>query len=212
MYGGGFVGVTGDVAAGGASGNRASSDVAAVHGGAGDGPGADPRGATDGLGAFPDAGRRRRPGPGSRRGRRHLERGGLWSGCAPLPCCEICGGGSGPPPNYYIEAGFRVLSRGKDSLTPAVTFMRENGNFYSVPGPADLASGLSFRSIDPGISPGMLGSIGHYLGHDSNDRDEFIEFDYWGLNRWHRDVRVVQRGLRLLYEQQRHGLFTQPLQ
>ena len=30
----------------------------------------------------------------------------------------------------------------------------------------------------------MLGTIGHYLGHDSNNRDEFIEFTYWGLDRW----------------------------
>ncbi len=33
--------------------------------------------------------------------------------CAPAPCCEICGGGSGPPPDYYIEGGPSVLTRGK---------------------------------------------------------------------------------------------------
>ncbi len=105
-------------------------------------------------------------------------------GCAPPPCCEICGGGSGPPPDYYIEAGTRVLARNKTDQSPIVTFMRVSGDFDTVPATADLKEGMSFRSMDQGISAGMLGTIGHYLGRDSNDRDEFIEFEYWGLNRW----------------------------
>ena len=77
-----------------------------------------------------------------------------------------------------------MLSRGKADQTPTITYLREAGYFYTPPAPTDLALGMSFRSVDQGISPGMMGSIGHYLGRDSNDRDEFIEFEYWGLNRW----------------------------
>ena len=36
----------------------------------------------------------------------------------------------------------------------------------------------------------MSGTIGHYLGRDSNSRDEFIEFSYWGLNQWNESVSV----------------------
>ena len=122
-------------------------------------------------------------------------------GCAPPPCCEICGGGSGPPPDYYIEAGTRVLARSKTAKAPSVTFMRVSGDPDTVPATADLKAGMSFRSMDQGISAGMLGTIGHYLGRDANDRDEFIEFEYWGLNRWQGKAAIDQRRLRLLYEQ-----------
>ena len=103
--------------------------------------------------------------------------------CAPAPCCEICGGGSGPPPDYYIEGGPSVLTRGKPN-GPIVNYLRNSGDPGTVPATAALVPGNDFHAIDQGISGGMLGTIGHYIGRDANDRDEFIEFSYWGLSRW----------------------------
>jgi hypothetical protein len=104
-------------------------------------------------------------------------------GCSPAPCCEICGGGSGPPPDYYVEGGPNVLSRGKPNVR-TITFMRVSGDPNLPLAPGEETQQLSFKSVDPGICAGMLGTIGHYLGRDANDRDEFIEFTYWGLDRW----------------------------
>ena len=28
-------------------------------------------------------------------------------------------------------------------------------------------------------------TVGHFLEHDDNNRDEFVEFTFWGLDRWH---------------------------
>ena len=103
--------------------------------------------------------------------------------CTPASCCEICGGGSGPPPDYYIEGGPSVLTRGKpNGLT--VNFLRNLGDPGTLPTASELVPGNAFHAIDQGISGGMLGTIGHYIGRDANDRDEFIEFTYWGLARW----------------------------
>ncbi len=28
-------------------------------------------------------------------------------------------------------------------------------------------------------------TLGHFIEHDENNRDEFVEFTFWGLARWH---------------------------
>ena len=103
--------------------------------------------------------------------------------CTPAPCCEICGGGSGPPPDYYIEGGPSVLSprqaQWSDRLISCGTRAIPGHCPRRMPWCRERRSTPSIRGFR-----GMLGTIGHYIGRDANDRDEFIEFSYWGLTRW----------------------------
>ncbi len=123
-------------------------------------------------------------------------------GCSTPPCCEICGGGSGPPPDYYVEADLRVLGRDRPKETPTITFERKSGDPSAQPTITQLFGEMSFKVINDGISPGMQGTIGHYLGHDSNNRDEFIEFTYWGLDRWQGTATMNSNDYFLGYSQQ----------
>ena len=59
------------------------------------------------------------------------------------------------------------------------------GQSRLAPATVQLAPGFSFGSLDQGISPGMNVTVGHFLEHDDNNRDEFVEFTFWGLDRWH---------------------------
>jgi hypothetical protein len=114
----------------------------------------------------------------------------LGPGCSTAPCCEICGGGSGPPPEYFFEANTIVWTRSRAQNAP--NFVFENiGNPSENPPPQLLSARLSFRDINSIIAPGLDGTISHYLGRDSENRDEFVEFSYWGLLDWRGTTSVV---------------------
>ena len=50
---------------------------------------------------------------------------------------------------------------------------------------------LRGHSLNYNIAPGYLATIGRYLGRDSMDRDDFLEFTYWGMNTWE-DSHLIQ--------------------
>ena len=68
-----------------------------------------------------------------------------------------------------------------------ITLERVLGDFSLPPTPTQLVGKLSFDSYE-GVSGGMMATIGHYLGRDENNRDEFVEFTFWGLDQWHNAV------------------------
>ena len=135
-------------------------------------------------------------------------------------------GESGYPPQFYIEQGIRILTRGRargGTITNAYNRdffdFRFNGQFgaYQV---VTLQSAVAAVADDPAtpddetaaavpavygvqnvagipvdtvMSVGELGfdvaagyhaTVGRYLGRDSHNRDQFIEFSYWGMNSW----------------------------
>jgi len=128
------------------------------------------------------------------------------------PCCSVCGGGSRCPPNWYTEHGVRNLGRGKPrhmQLTGEFLQARSDDDFTStivVPSwqliRADDTTTAAedsmwqwqdYRTILPRTNlramgfqnaPGYTVTLGRYLGRDSANRDQFIEFTYWGLNHW----------------------------
>ena len=78
-------------------------------------------------------------------------------GCSTPPCCEICGGGSGPPPDYYVEADLRVLGRDRPKETPTITFERKSGDPSAQPTITQLFGEMSFKVINDGILSGHAG-------------------------------------------------------
>ena len=85
--------------------------------------------------------------------------GTFGAGCSPATCCEICGGGSGPPPDYYIEADVRVLSRSKPDLGPVITLQRVAGDPGIAPTALQFEAELSFRNMLEGI---LARHVGHH--------------------------------------------------
>jgi hypothetical protein len=121
-----------------------------------------------------------------------LSDGDVFGSAATAPCCEVCGGGSCCPPEWYTEQGVRVLTRSKlrkGTLTYSL-------DFYSIdtlnPVTGEVTTEEGF-ALDPWTTYGWLGfdvapgynmTLGRYLGRDSENRDHFLEFSYWGLNHW----------------------------
>lgn len=114
----------------------------------------------------------------------------------PLPvegtasCCEICGAGYECPRMWTWYNGAKILNRGRArSMLLSVNQSGEgvlnadNANF-------DVAGGYETR-------------VQYYLGNDLENRDQFIEFVYWGLNEW-KDEQSVN-GQRLTYESSLFG-------
>jgi hypothetical protein len=103
---------------------------------------------------------------------------GLWDGMPMPACCAICGGGSGCPPDWYVEEGARLLGRSR---------VRDIPLSFSVLG--TLASHafdpvMANRAASPDVSLAYATTFGHYFARDTLNRDHFVEFSFWGLNNW----------------------------
>lgn len=107
----------------------------------------------------------------------------VFGGCA--PGCETCTGGSGCPPRWYVESDLRVLNRGRPRPNPAPYTREQSQSQFFLDKPLMYNDSLKY-----GIAPGMVAKIGRYLGTDMQGRDRFLEFEYWGLNRWNTDMQV----------------------
>ena len=84
-----------------------------------------------------------------------------------------------PPPDWYMEQDARVLTRSRpEAFGIGYQFASEAAN---TAGNEVLASRIR---QSPNIS-GVWGmTFGHYFARDTQNRDHFIEFSFWGLNNW----------------------------
>lgn len=75
------------------------------------------------------------------------------------------------PPCWYWEQDVRVSSRARARKTSITT--DHLGQLL-----------LGTRSMSFDIAAGYYTTVGHYLGRDTDNRDHFVEFTYWGMNTW----------------------------
>lgn len=103
---------------------------------------------------------------------------GLWDGAPVGPCCAICGGGSGCPPDWYTEQGVRILgrTRPREIILGSEPFQVQGTTFYEPT--------LTNRTASPDVSAAYAMTVGHYFARDRMNRDHFVEFSFWGLNGW----------------------------
>ena len=112
--------------------------------------------------------------------------------------CAKCGGGVSCPSTWYWEQNFRVLSRTKVrriplALTLAPLALIEPNDPFSPPQPlAEWVTTplMTNKSLSFDIAAGYDTTIGHYLGRDAENRDQYVEFTYWGMNVWNDNERV----------------------
>jgi hypothetical protein len=136
---------------------------------------------------------------------------GLWEGASAGPNCSKCGGGSGPPPDWYTQQGAHFMSRSNPRRNPitlqappggtyaalpiagaptsfgvynnvVTTFTASNGQILrSQTFPTEV---LNTKQLGLDVSTGYDMTIGHYWCRDRNNNDHFVEFTFWGLNSW----------------------------
>jgi hypothetical protein len=108
---------------------------------------------------------------------------GLWQGCEPDNGCAVCGGGYCQPPLWFTDQGARIINRSRARRVTLATETRVGLN--SVGQLANIqADVFNTRNVNYDAAPGYYATIGRYLGRDSQDRDDFAEFSYWGMNTW----------------------------
>lgn len=116
--------------------------------------------------------------------------GDIWGASEWGQCCEVCGGGDCCPDSWYTHQEARILARNWPDalgLTYEDAFIGLNSSGDPVYTPRAV---LTARSAGFDVAAGYSTTVGHYLGRDSQDRDRFIEFSYWGLNDW-RETRTA---------------------
>jgi len=94
------------------------------------------------------------------------------------PCCAICGGGSNCPPDWYLEQDVRILNRSRP---------REVGIGFEFTTDSTNTIGeqvLNSRTATPNISGAWGMTFGQRFARDTENRDHYIEFSFWGLNNW----------------------------
>jgi len=96
-------------------------------------------------------------------------------------CCAVCGAGSCPPSAWYWRNDIRVLAASK---VRNQTLTTEFLGFDATTGEQIFGSRLGTKSVDFDVAAGFATTIGRYLGRDSENRDQFLEFSYWGMNHW----------------------------
>jgi len=101
----------------------------------------------------------------------------------PLGPCADDGSGYNCAPEWYVNQGVRIMFR---------SHARSKGGNISYYAPVfggefvtqlkQLALTTRFLSMD--VQAGYEITFGHYLGRDSGNRDQFIEFEYYGSFNW----------------------------
>ena len=128
--------------------------------------------------------------------------------------CAECGGGACSPPTWYWEQNVRVLSRSKVRPLPlALRQIDIPANPYNPANspPEPVVSRLTVpvmtnKSLTFDIAAGYDTTVGHYLGRDAKNRDQFVEFTYWGMNTWNENRQV--NGPRAIYTDSLSYLFS----
>ena len=108
---------------------------------------------------------------------------GLWDGAEPGNCCSVCGGGYCTPPCWFLDQGARMLTRSRARNVGLGIIWVEGTTATGTTTilPDDV---LTTRNVNYDVAVGYDATIGCYLGRDSMDRDDFLEFSYWGGNTW----------------------------
>ena len=102
------------------------------------------------------------------------------------PCCALCGSGKCCPKNWYVDQRIRIMTHPKprgdvfSSWHTQQTFPTTSGDVtVDVFTPAITSGGTPFS-----LSANYEITLGRYLGLDTDNRNHFLEFMFYGTNRW----------------------------
>jgi hypothetical protein len=90
-------------------------------------------------------------------------------------CVDTC------PPCNFIDVGVRVWNRTRPNeivmISSEAVATTQGGAFI-------LDPRMSNRELNLNVAPGLYITYDRYLGRDRQNRDDFLEFTYFGMNAW----------------------------
>ena len=104
------------------------------------------------------------------------------------PCCALCGNGKCCPKNWYVDQRIRIMTHPRPrDIVFSNWHTRESIGFNSsgqeiiddVYTPA-----TSTRTTPFNLSASYEITVGKYLGLDTDKRNHFLEFTFYGTNEW----------------------------
>lgn len=99
------------------------------------------------------------------------------------PCGEITGEGYCCPPAWYLDQRIRIMHHPKTRYEVIGTRAVPYTDPYGRP-QIRYHSAITSKSAGFEPSAGYEVTVGHHLGRDTDNRDHFIEFTYWGAHSW----------------------------
>ena len=104
------------------------------------------------------------------------------------PCTDVLGKGENCPKDWYLDQRVRIMSHPKPKGVLTTTRFEEIEYYDST---QQKYITLEFNepraySNSPTFEPSASYEItlGHFLGIDSDNREQYVEFTYYGLNSW----------------------------
>lgn len=92
--------------------------------------------------------------------------------------CTTCGGGYCRPITWFAEFGVRVLTRNRVRQTTLSVDSASSGR-------------MTTKSVSFDIAAGFSATLATHLGRDAQNRDQYFEFVYWGMNQWAESEQVA---------------------
>lgn len=100
----------------------------------------------------------------------------------PIGPCDFLGKGVCCPPTWYTEQQVRVLTRSRArGRGLSGEYLPDESALFET---AVLAGRMGTKSITFDGAEGYSMTIGRHLWRDSENRDHFAEFTFWGFNSW----------------------------
>ncbi|MBN1911006.1 MAG: BBP7 family outer membrane beta-barrel protein [Pirellulales bacterium] len=109
------------------------------------------------------------------------------------PCDEVTGEGYCCPTAWYVQQGVRIMHHPKPRRISLGSRMGKIEDYYNDGRALFFTTPtVSTQSMPFETSAGYELTIGRYLGRDAENRDQFLEFTYFGLNAWQADATARQ--------------------
>lgn len=111
------------------------------------------------------------------------------------PCCALCGAGKCCPKNWYVDQRIRIMTHPRPrniafSSWHTQTILGFNSSGEEILGDV-YTPAVATRSMPFDLSASYEITLGRYLGLDTDNRNHFLEFTFYGTNRWSDEVGVI---------------------
>lgn len=109
------------------------------------------------------------------------------------PCCALCGGGKCCPKEWYVDQRIRMMTHPRPRSV-IFSSWHDTRTYPTTSGDVTVDvydTAISTRTMPFSLSASYEIILGRYLGLDTNNRNHYLEFNFYGTNRWSDGIGVI---------------------